>query len=83
MIPVGCRFLMSEKPMAMSHGFIQSPFPSCHMGGDQVGLYDRHVGTPEIQRTPHKRGRLDQCLHVAQNKGVEGKPYSKPFFGAG
>ena len=24
------------------------------MGGDQVGLFDRHVGIPEIQLTPHE-----------------------------
>jgi len=53
--------------------WLQSPFPSSSMGGDQVGLYDRHAGTPEIQLTTHRRGRLDQHLHVARDKERKGR----------
>ena len=52
---------------------------SCKMGGDQVGLYDRHVGTPKMQLTTHRRGRLDQCLHIAPNRGREGGDRSETF----
>ena len=39
------------------------------MGGDQVGLYHRHVGIPEMQLSIHKSGRMDQWLHVVPDRG--------------
>jgi len=54
---------------------------SCNMGGDRVGLFDRRVGIPEMQLIIHKTGLMDQWLHVAPDRGREGRrrrPWSIP-----
>ena len=38
---------------------------------------NRHEEIPETQLTTHERGRLDQCLHVAPNRGREGRSRSE------
>ena len=52
--------------------WLQWPVPSCNTGDDQVGIYEMHVGTPEMQLTHTKAGAWTSVCMLPQTEEGRG-----------